>query len=624
NDSRDHAPIDDKFWIEGQATYWGIESTKANYNLTNEEIQDEFDRVGDHNWYDHYTDLNRSVFKGWGGYYDDYMGSYLLMKFLAEKYGEEKLKEAFDKTIDAKNNSRDVSPQDALAEVLEKTWEEIVADFHAWMMTDAISDNGVPERTGNVEVTYSNGTVSDSALTAGWGAMVERIKVNSTQPFKITLDTPEGSKWRITVIYVYDDGTREQCPGTPYEHGPSYPHWAVNPGANGKKIVEVILVKSLVQDGAARINMTVTPIPFPGPRQITPNGGPIPWELPPGLLNGSILDWPWFWIWEIDFVDDLYEREIIINATSIVPDSFFDVFIELDDVIIYEDLNVLANPDELLIIDFAPIGSDWDFGIYNLTIIQSTWTSIINGTIELIATPREGATFEHPEVIMEEEMKELNSTLWRTGECQYFQLLTINDFEYTFLLDVPLEFEETADWYMELYNSTNYLLDTTSGLYALGEWPRTLEVPAVFDSDSDLEGIYILRVVYNGTGIGQITVLIEDAPGATMGNPLWHNFQATEYIGYPMPFTTLGGGALYINMSVTASTGYAIYFNSSDPGLTVNVWMGSGSYAFVYDAVNDWYEYFFMASETEYICIEILPNNPNEFVYFMWSELIIG
>jgi len=67
--NQDHAPMGNLWWLEGQATYWGIESTKANYNLTNAEIQDEFKRVGDHNWFEHYTDLNRPEYHHWMGRY---------------------------------------------------------------------------------------------------------------------------------------------------------------------------------------------------------------------------------------------------------------------------------------------------------------------------------------------------------------------------------------------------------------------------------------------------------------------------------------------------------------------------------------------------------------------------
>ncbi|MBN2229664.1 MAG: lamin tail domain-containing protein, partial [Candidatus Thorarchaeota archaeon] len=217
NDTVDHCPVANKWWIEGQATYWGIESTKANFNLTNKEIQDEFDRVGDHNWYDDYLDLNRSIFIGWGKSYSDYVGSYLFMKFISEKYGEAKLKEVFDKAKDnLNNNSKDVSPEDAIAEVLGKTWEQILAEFYAWMMTDAITQNGVPERKGHVNVTYTNNSVSDEIKVGPYASGVERIKVNGTKPFSINFKLPQGGKWKITIIYVYEDGSRKQAFNTPF------------------------------------------------------------------------------------------------------------------------------------------------------------------------------------------------------------------------------------------------------------------------------------------------------------------------------------------------------------------------------------------------------------------------
>jgi hypothetical protein len=145
--NQDHAPLKNKWYIEGQATYWGIESTKANYNLTNAEIQEEFERVGDHNWFTHYTDLNRSITIGWGGGYSDYMGSYLFFKWISETFGEDKVKEIFDKAKDNfGNDSLDVSPEDAAADVLGLPWDTLLAMFHAWMMSGAITVDRYSDR----------------------------------------------------------------------------------------------------------------------------------------------------------------------------------------------------------------------------------------------------------------------------------------------------------------------------------------------------------------------------------------------------------------------------------------------------------------------------------------------
>ncbi|MCK5237949.1 MAG: lamin tail domain-containing protein [Candidatus Thorarchaeota archaeon] len=395
NDTVDHAPITNKWWLEGQATYWGIESTKENYNLTDEEIQDEFDRVGDHNWNDHYRDLNRSIFIGWGGSYDDYMGSYLFMKFIKEKYGEDKLKDAFDKAKDNfNNNSKDVSPEDAIAEACGKSWDQLVAEFAAWMMTDAIKDNGVPERVGHVNVTYTNNTVSDSIKVGPYGSGVERIKVNGTQPFQIDIN-PSSGKWKITIIYVYEDGSRSQAFNTPYTISGTRAPWPVNPGEHGKKLVEIIVIKTLVQTGTpVQVNMTVTPVAHTtpiGPQPMLPNTT-YGWTLPP--LFGNYTDpgdWPWSYWWLWNFTDDRYMYTLEFNVTDYISGSIFNVSIEDSMGPVMEFYNISV--DNPFITELDPT---MDLGEYLIRITQGTWTSYGLGTVILHSVQREGAFIDTP------------------------------------------------------------------------------------------------------------------------------------------------------------------------------------------------------------------------------------
>ncbi|MHA2142384.1 MAG: hypothetical protein ACXADC_12155 [Candidatus Thorarchaeota archaeon] len=394
NDTVDHAPVTNKWWIEGQATYWGIESTKANYNLTNVQIQDEFDRVGDHNWNDHYTDLNRSIFIGWGGSYSDYMGSYLFMKFIKEKYGEDKLKDAFDKAKDNFNNdSKDKSPEDAVAEATGKSWDQLVAEFYAWMMTGAITDNGVPERTGHVNVTYTNNTVSDTLKVGPYASGVERIKVNGTQPFQIDIK-PSSGKWKITIIYVYEDGSRKQGDNTPYTISGTSAPWPVNPGAHDKKLVEIIVIKTLVQTGSAvSINMTVSPVDYLsplGPDPLIPDSW-WDWALPP--FFGNYTDpadglWShWFWF---NNSDDTSIPIVEINVNEHQVDSFFDVILYRTRIPFHEWQNISRDTTHVFDLQGAPLDE------YQLEIRQSTWDSVGSGNITLYTVPRAGATSSDP------------------------------------------------------------------------------------------------------------------------------------------------------------------------------------------------------------------------------------
>jgi hypothetical protein len=577
NDTVDHCPVTNKFWIEGQATYWGIESTRANYNLTHKEIQDEFKRVGDHNWYTHFTDLNRSIFKGWGGAYSDYMGSYLLNKFIAEVFGEDKLKQIFDTAQDNfNNNSKDVSPKDAIAQVLGKSWEQIVAEFHAWLMTDAITDNGVPERKTHVNVTYNNDTVSDEVSVNSYGAAVERIRVNSTQPFKIKFNVnPSNSKWKITIIYVYEDGSRKKMVGSPFDHGPSYPHIAVNPESHPKGLKEVIVVKSHVEDSTARIKMTVSPIPRPGPVQITPNGGPYYFELPWELGNSTRWDWPWEIYWNFSYFMDISNYTLRVNTTAITVESFFNITIESPVGPVFEEPEIAAG-DQILI-NFDPEYL-WEFGEYRITISQYNWTSMLNGTLELLEEPREGAVPESPSLMIPDQDYMLESSKWRTGSSVWYEILLDPNFDYTLFLEVDSGFQAECDWYVEVYDQTDLEtpLVSNEGIYAEGEYPRELLLARYFEENYPSGGIALIHIVFSTSApgaTGHIIALTQPVAGSSIDHPLWCS-EGTEYFGIPLPYSTHGGGLLYINATLTAGMSYWTYFNCSAT-ITASVWNGA-------------------------------------------------
>jgi len=574
NDTQDHAPITNKWWIEGQATYWGIESTKANYNLTNKEIQDEFDRVGDHNWYDHYTDLNRSVTIGWGGSYSDYIGSYLFMKWISETFGEDKLKEIFDKAKDNfNNNSKDVSPEDAAAEVLGVPWDTLLAMFHAWMMNGAITDNGVPERKGHVNVTWSGTQTGDSIGVVPNGAGVERIKVGSDAPFTIDFETEEGSVWKITVIYVYADGSREQADNCPRTYAGSSAPWPVNPGAHDKVLVEVIVIKTLISTGSvSTINMTLTPVTPIGPTPLLPNT-PEPFELPPGYFNFTDPhDFPWYKVYQFNYTNDNWEHLVAITVPDPNPDSFFDIYFTIGDEMVLNISNIGVTEANPFNIPIDPDGS-WELGIYNITIIQSTLESFIEGTIEDIAILPDGYDFDHPHHHDYGDLLPQDSVQHRTTGDRWFMTIPSNASSFEYFLTVMPEYEAIADWNMELYVSTDPIIPirTTVGDYVAGEWPRTLSVPTILDPDWSEDG-YILRVIFDGEyAVGELQHVEDSLEGTAPEKPLWYTIFTTQYFGVPIPYPSTG--FLYINISASPDT-YFIALNSTVVDLNIVLWDG--------------------------------------------------
>lgn len=625
NDTVDHAPYANKFWIEGQATYWGIESTRANYNLTHKEIQDEFKRVKDHNWYTHFTDLNRSIFKGWGGSYSDYMGSYLFNKFIAEVFGEDKLKQIFDTAVDNfKNDSKDVSPKEAIAQVLGKSWEQIVAEFHAWLMTDAITDNGVPERKTHVNVTYNNDTVSDAVSVNAYSAAVQRIKVNSTQPFKIKFNVnPSNSKWKITIIYVYGDGSRKKMVNSPFDHGPSYPHIAVNPEGHDKELKEVIVIKSHVGDSTAKINMTVSPIPRPGPAQITPNGGPYDFELPWGLGNTTIWDYPWLVSWNFTYLLDLNNYTLRVNYTTITGGSAFNITIESPSGLLFEEPGVGGG--EQILVNFDP-EYFWEFGDYRITISQYNWTSMLSGTLELLEETREGAVFENPMSMVPDEEILLEPDRWRTDSCIWYELPLDPNFDYTLFLQVDGGFEIECDWYIEVYDREDpmNLLASNEGVYADGEWPRELLLPRYFEENYPSSGIALIRVVFSTSApgaSGYIIAFTQPIAGSSIDNPLWYNGE-TEYFGVPLPYSIHDDGSLYINATLEEGTAYWTYFNCSEP-ITGLVWNGEDWLEFSAIEGDNLFAVYYEAM-TDIICFQfqVMPS-PESILFYIFTEVFV-
>ncbi len=465
NGNQDHAPVKNKWYIEGQATYWGIESTKANYNLTNQEIQDEFDRVGDHNWYDHYTDLNRSVTLGWGGSYDDYMGSYLFMKWISETFGEDKIKEIFDKAIDNfGNNSADVSPEDAAAQVLGFPWETLLAMFHAWMMSGAITDNGVPERKGHVNVTWTGTQTGDSIGVNSSAAGVERIKVNSDAPFTMDFQTPPGSVWKITVIYVYADGSREQADNCPRTYAGSSAPWPVNPGAHDKQLVEIIVIKTLVTPGLAqKINMTLTPVYPIGPQPLFPNT-PEPFELPPGAWNFTDPhDFPWYKEFKFNYTGTLDHLVAINTPDPFMPESFFDIYVTFGETVMVNESNIAVIEANPFTIPFNPDGT-WELGVYIITIKQSTPDSLVMGTIE-IETP--GTRIDYPIWHTFETFEYLNFPMNSTTTGELFINVTVPWVmaEYQFWFN---DTAQTHDLTAEIWDGSSWVAMTDEGAWYYG------------------------------------------------------------------------------------------------------------------------------------------------------------
>ena len=619
NDTADHCPTKNKFWIEGQATYWGIESTKANFNLTNKQLQDEFKRVHDHNWYDHYTDINRTIFKGWGGSYSDYMGSYLFMKFLKERYGESNLIKMFNNSIDNyANDSKDVSPREAIAKVTGKSWETILAEFHAWLLSDAVTNNGVPERKAHVTITYSNNTVNDSIGVNPEAAGLEKVIVNGTRPFSINFATRAGTKWMITIVYVYKDGSRKKAFNTPFAIADTVSPWPVNPKNHDKELDYILVIKSLIKaNHTEKINMTIVPLDLPSQSQPTELIPPLPyeWWFPP--LFGNITDpadFPWRYWFRVNHNDTTTIPRINLNSTAIYPGGLINMTIWRGGLVI-TDLSLSTNESSWIMWD-----PTWPLDNYTIELTQGTSITSCHGTITLLPEPRNGTALNVPEHIGIGEVKPLDSDEWPL-DSHYYYCIVNDTYRYLFELNIASQYSATADWYMELYHPGDPTpVATTQGMYGPGVWPRYLEIPIEGEAGHNPDDEYIVRVVYDGQGTGNISLRYQPISGASPNDPLWHVIDTTQYLSVSLPYTITRGVSVFINATVVASNDYALYLNST-ASVFAHVWNGTAWIDFTYSAANDWYNVTFTADTTT-ICIEILPDGPSAEVLYLWSKTI--
>lgn len=253
----------DYWWDEGMAEFWGVSSMLKNYpNMTMALWNQMARQIGSLNWFDHYRDTNKtSAFDGWTDTWDEYMASFLFVKFLNETFGTETLLEVFNSTrFYNPGDARNVDPKDALVDALNMTWSEIYGQFLAWLFLDAHNANGVPLYTAHVHLNYTSSAIGDTVgVLAGGGAVIEEIEISNSTSFRIRVNcTGSPSKWAIVVLIFYEDGTNESISVFP-DSSTGEGEIVIDP-ESPKRISKIWVVKS-VTDGSTdgRVTMNVIP-----------------------------------------------------------------------------------------------------------------------------------------------------------------------------------------------------------------------------------------------------------------------------------------------------------------------------------------------------------------------------
>ena len=263
-------PMKYSFFDEGMAVYWGIESVKKQFNKTDKEIQDIFKSLSEHNVYDHFLDnLNRNIFDDWGGKYDDYIGSYLFIKFIAEMYGKDKLREIQEKIRNYGNwNTEDDNDKLApkvIEEVLGKSFDQIVREWLEWLWLIAPETNKIPRPASTPTPKAENVKLKP------WGSRINVIKIENEDPFEIHI---YGEGFIITKIKYRKDGTVEREWWRVYK---TYaPQRITNPGDYDN----IVIIKTRIDNyGTGILHVEIKSI------------APVTDNTPPTITNKKPLSW---------------------------------------------------------------------------------------------------------------------------------------------------------------------------------------------------------------------------------------------------------------------------------------------------------------------------------------------
>ncbi|MHA1576733.1 MAG: lamin tail domain-containing protein [Candidatus Thorarchaeota archaeon] len=257
-----HLGFFSRWFVEGQAEFFGMWSMLKNYpNMTMSSWMAMAKRIGSLNWFDHYRDLNGTgAFEQWSGTWDNYMAVFLFTKWMNETYGPDILLQIYNETrYYGAGDVRNVSPEQALAKVLNKTLDELLVRFWSWLLLDAHHANGVPLYTPHIRLNYTDTAVNDTATVRGrGGAIIEEVDIDGESPFTILLNySHPDAAFVASVLVFYEDGTNETII-VEFNRTTKIGEVHINP-TYPKKIAKIWIVKGLVTRFTEAITMTIIP-----------------------------------------------------------------------------------------------------------------------------------------------------------------------------------------------------------------------------------------------------------------------------------------------------------------------------------------------------------------------------
>ena len=203
----------ERFWDEGMAVFFGTKSVMEEFNKTLCEMMQEYRRVGDHNWYEHFRNPNASSpFGNWTGSFDDYIGSFMFLKWLNETYGHRTIMNIYCNISYYYNQTvKSTLARQAIEKILGLGFDQVLRKFQDWLYQDAPVTNCVPAYPLHGNFTWEGFQIwpKDGIYVEPWGTVFYDIAIESYNPFFLyigaCLENP--SSFVGTVKFYGLDGT---------------------------------------------------------------------------------------------------------------------------------------------------------------------------------------------------------------------------------------------------------------------------------------------------------------------------------------------------------------------------------------------------------------------------------
>ena len=190
--------------LEGMADYWATEITMDNFGITFDQFLEIYneaaDRVGSGYHWDRWMKWpDRTFFENFSVFLDYYWANHMLLRYIKETYGEEKIKRIF--------KARNVTAGDTgIIDVINKafrqqpehnaTFEDIFINFTSWIWSSY-------ERSIYLvrNLTFDgNTTINETGYLSPWGIDFERVVNPTLNATTITFKGDPNKNYSITVL----------------------------------------------------------------------------------------------------------------------------------------------------------------------------------------------------------------------------------------------------------------------------------------------------------------------------------------------------------------------------------------------------------------------------------------